>query len=482
MSIRSVKFNFLMNLLLTVTNFLFPLITFPYVSRILLPEGTGKVAFAYAIVSYFSIFASFGVANYGIRACAKVRDNKELLSKTVQEILGINLAITLFVYLVFSVCVIYIEPFQVESRLFWISSLNIILTILGVEWLYKGLEQYLYIAIRSIVFKLISLILVFTLIKSQDDYTIYAFIMILATVGSGIVNLFNLKRLINLKIYTDYQFKKHIKPMAVFFMTTIAVAFYVYVSVAILGIITDNEEVGYYDVAYRVRNVMVSIVTTLGAVLLPRLSYYVAHDMKDEFNRVINKSMNFVFLLSLPLVFFSFFFSESIIFILAGSDYLAANIPLKILSIIILIVGISNLTGIQMLIPLGKEKYLCYSVVLGAIINIILNYILIPKYGASGTALSIVVTELIILLFQVCALKRYISILFGGVSYIKIVVAICMALFLSFYVKYNMKAEYIAMFIITSTIFFGIYFLSLLMMKEKLVISLLLQIKSRLTK
>ena len=162
MKIRTLKFNFLMNMLLTVSNFLFPLITFPYISRVLSPIGTGKVAFAYSIVSYFSIFAAFGVSNYGIRACAQVRNDKENLSKTVQEILLINMVLMSFVYIVYFLGVIFIPELNAEKTLFLISGLNILFTIVGVEWLYKGIEQYFYITIRSIIFKLIAFFLVFT--------------------------------------------------------------------------------------------------------------------------------------------------------------------------------------------------------------------------------------------------------------------------------------------------------------------------------
>ena len=393
MKIRTLKFNFLMNMLLTVSNFLFPLITFPYISRVLSPIGTGKVAFAYSIVSYFSIFAAFGVSNYGIRACAQVRNDKENLSKTVQEILLINMVLMSFVYIVYFLGVIFIPELNAEKTLFLISGLNILFTIVGVEWLYKGIEQYFYITIRSIIFKLIAFFLVFTCVKTEADYSTYAFIIIFATVGSGIVNLYNLRKIIIIKCFSNYDFKRHLKPMMTFFITTIAVAFYVNVSVALLGFIQGNEEVGYYNAAYRIKDVMVSIVTSLGAVLLPRLSYYIENNMRDKFNDILSKSTQFIFILSLPLVVFCILFAKPSVLILAGSAYSGSIVPLQVLALIIFIVGLSNLTGIQMLIPLKKEKYLCYSVVIAAVINMVLNLILIPEYGAIGAAVSVMVAE-----------------------------------------------------------------------------------------
>lgn len=482
MKIRSVKFNFVMNMLLTVSNFLFPLITFPYVSRVLSPIGTGKVAFAYSIVSYFSIFAAFGVANYGIRACAQVRDNKEKLSKTVQEILLINLGLMSFVYLIYFLGVAFIPELKSEKTLFLISGLNILFTIVGVEWLYKGIEQYFYITVRSIIFKLLAFILVFTCVKTEEDYPIYAFIIIFATVGSGIVNLFNLRKIIIIKCFKNYNFKQHIKPMLTFFITTIAVAFYVNVSVALLGFIQGNEEVGYYNAAYRIKDVMVSIVTSLGAVLLPRLSYYIENNMQDKFNDIVSKSTRFIFVLSLPLVVFCILFAKPSVLILAGTAYSGSIIPLQILALIIFIVGLSNLTGIQMLIPLKKEKYLCYSVVIAAVINMVLNLILIPQYGAIGAAISVMTAEASILIYQVYILRSYSQVLFGGISYIRIIIALMLAIALSMWLNAYLSYNEVIVFLISASLFFICYFSFLLLSKEPFIFTILNQIKSKLIK
>ena len=482
MKIRTLKFNFLMNMLLTVSNFLFPLLTFPYVSRVLSPIGTGKVAFAYSIVSYFSIFAAFGVANYGIRACAQVRDNKEKLSKIVQEILLINMVLMSFVYIVYFLGIVFIPELKAEKTLFLISGLNILFTIVGVEWLYKGIEQYFYITIRSIIFKLIAFLLVFTCVKTEADYSAYAFIIILATVGSGVVNLYNLRKIITIKYFSNYDFKRHLKPMMTFFITTIAVAFYVNVSVALLGFIQGNEEVGYYNAAYRIKDVMVSIVTSLGAVLLPRLSYYIENNMWDKFNDILSKSTQFIFILSLPLVVFCILFAKPSVLILAGSAYSGSIVPLQVLALIIFIVGLSNLTGIQMLIPLKKEKYLCYSVVIAAVINMVLNLILIPEYGAIGAAVSVMVAESSILIYQIYILRAYSQVLFGGISYMRIIMALSLAISVSIWLNINLNYNEVIVFLVSASLFFICYLGILLLSKEPFIFTILNQIRSKLTK
>ena len=183
--LHSVKYNFIMNFILTASNFIFPLITFPYVSRILLASGNGKVNFAASVANYFMMVASLGIPTYGIRACAKVRDDKEALSKTVQEILIINFVTTALVTLTYLVCIFTVPKFAQDKILYLIEGINIVLNMLGVNWLYQALEQYDYITARSVVFKFISMILMFIFVQHQKDYRIYAAITVLAAVGSN---------------------------------------------------------------------------------------------------------------------------------------------------------------------------------------------------------------------------------------------------------------------------------------------------------
>ena len=170
---KSIKINFIMNMILTMSSFIFPLITFPYVSRILLPVGTGKVSFATSLISYFSMFAQLGIPTYGIRVCAKVRDNREELTRTVQELLTINLVMSVLSYIALFIVLTFVPRLQADKPLYIIMSFTIILTSIGMEWLYKALEQYMYITVRSVIFKFIALIAMFLLIHEQQDYVIY---------------------------------------------------------------------------------------------------------------------------------------------------------------------------------------------------------------------------------------------------------------------------------------------------------------------
>ena len=214
---KSLKLNFVMNSILTMSQFIFPLITFPYVSRILLPAGTGKVSFATSIVSYFTLFAQLGIPTYGIRACAKVRDDREELSKMVQELLIINLVMSALSYAVYFAAIYYVPRFRQDKELFLIIGLTIFFNAIGMEWLYKALEQYTYITVRSIIFKFIAIVAMFLMVHEQSDYVIYGGISILASSASNIFNFFHIHRYINIKPVGHYNFKKHLKAIVVFF-------------------------------------------------------------------------------------------------------------------------------------------------------------------------------------------------------------------------------------------------------------------------
>ena len=219
---KSVKLNFIMNAILTMSQFVFPLITFPYISRVLQPAGTGMVSFATSVVAYFCIFSQLGIPTYGIRACAKVRDDKETLSRTVQELFLINLIMCIFTYIAFFIALFTVPKFSQNKPLFLIISLTILFNAIGVEWLYKALEQYTYITIRSIIFKFVALIFMFLLVKQSNDTVVYGALSILAASASNIFNFFHVHKYIQLKPIGNYKFRRHLKAILIFFAMSCA--------------------------------------------------------------------------------------------------------------------------------------------------------------------------------------------------------------------------------------------------------------------
>ena len=282
----SLKLNFIMNAILTMSSFIFPLITFPYVSRILMPEGTGTVSFATSVVTYFALFAQLGIPTYGIRACAKVRDDREALTQTAQEIFLINCVMSILTYAVFFAVLFRVPKMQAEKPLFLVISLTIFFNMIGMDWLYKGLERYTYITVTSIIFKFIALLAMFALIHEKSDYVIYGGISIFAASASNVCNLMNVHKYINLKPMGHYQFGRHMQPIMVFFAMSCATTIYTNLDTVMLGFMKSNTDVGYYNAAVKIKNVLLAVVTSLGTVLLPRASYYVEHHEMEKFHEI----------------------------------------------------------------------------------------------------------------------------------------------------------------------------------------------------
>lgn len=473
MKIHSVKYNFIMNAILTVAGIIFPLITFPYISRVLLVEGSGKVAFATSVVTYFTMFASLGIPTYGVRACAIVRDNKEKLSKTVQELLIISGGTTLLTYIVFGISLFVIPEFAQDRTLLLIVGLGIGLNTIGVQWLYNALEQYSYITTCSILFKVIGMILMFLLVKESSDYQIYGGVYVIASFGSYVLNFICLRKFVTFQKTGTYQFKQHLKHIMVFFAMSAGASIYLNLDVVMLRFLQSNEAVGYYNAGIKVKTVLVTCVTSLGTVLLPRLSYYIETADKKAFQLMVGKAFRFVFVAaSAVTVYFSIFARESIL-LLSGEAFLPAVGPMMILMPTVLLIGLSNVTGIQILTPNGREREVMYSIWGGAILDFVLNLIVIPKFSANGAALSTLLAEGMVLLLQCWFLRDVLWSYIRQVQCWKIVIALAVASVMTIPVKIWIDSGVFVTLLVSAIVFFGGYAVVLLLLKEPFVSEIL---------
>ncbi len=431
---KSLKLNFVMNAILTMSQFVFPLITFPYVSRILLPIGTGKVSFATSIVSYFTLFAQLGIPTYGIRACAKVRDNREELSKMVQELFIINLMMSALAYVVYFAAIYYVPRFRQDKDLFLIVGLTIFFNAIGMEWLYKALEQYTYITVRSIIFKFIAIVAMFLMVHEQSDYVIYGGISILASSASNIFNFFHIHRYINIKPVGHYNFKKHLKAIVIFFAMSCATTIYTHLDTVMLGFIRTDADVGYYNAAVKIKTILVSIVTSLGVVLLPRASYYVEHSMMDEFYRITKKAINFVFLIATPMMIYFMLFAKEGVFFLSGDAYAGAIIPMQVIMPTLLFIAIGTLAA-----------------------------------------------EIAVFIVQYVALRGIIKEAYRQVHYVAIGSSVLAGGVLAVLIKRMQWGSFMTL-CASAIVFFGVYFLILTIAKESLVIEIENQLLGRIIK
>lgn len=478
---KSIKLNFIMNAILQISAFIFPLITFPYVSRILGPSGTGNVSFATSIVTYFALFAQLGIPTYGIRATARVRDDKKLLSKTVQEIFIINAVMCVLAYFVFFVVLNLVPKMYNDKVLFIIISSTILFNSVGMDWLYKGLEKYTYITFVSIIFKFIALILMFVCVHHKNDYVIYGAISIFAASASNICNLVNIHKLIYIKPIFNYEFTKHFRPIMIFFVMSCATTIYTNLDTVMLGFMKDNVEVGYYNAAIKIKNVLLGVVTSLGTVLLPRASYYIENNMYSEFKRIAGKALNFVVLISFPLCLYFILFAKEGVLFLSGDAYTEAILPMQILMPTLIFIGLTNIMGIQMLIPLGREKVVLYSEIAGAIVDLVINTILIPIMASSGAAIGTLVAEMVVWTVQYIALKEDVKEAYVKIRYLPIVIGLAISALFSMPIKLLGLSSFFTL-LLSAIVFFGIYLVVLTVAKEKLVNEIEFQILEKILK
>jgi len=398
---KSISKNYIYNTILKVLNIVFPMVTFPYIARILNASGIGKINFSVSIISYFILISRIGIPMYGIRECAKHRDDKEKLTKTVQEILIINFGSLILTLILFYIILFNSAILINYKDILLILSINIVSTSIGIEWFYQAVEEYKYITLRNIFVKVVSLILIFLLIRDESDYNLYAFILVISVSLSYIYNFIHSRNYINLfKRYSSYDFKRHIKPILLLFAMSVSVSIYTNLDKVMLGILSGDEAVGYYTSANKMIKSIIVLVTSLGTVLLPRISYYIKNNQIEEVNRLINKSLNFILLMAIPAAIGVFMLAKSIIIIFAGGEYMEAITTIKILSPVIIVIAIGNLFGVQILISYGKEKLTLISTSIGAISNFLLNFLLIPQFQHNGAALSTLIAEFLVMITQ----------------------------------------------------------------------------------
>ena len=480
MKIKSVKFNFIMNFILTASSVIFPLLTAPYIFRVLLPVGNGRVAFAESTITLFMTVAALGIPTYGIRACAKVRDDKEKLSKTVQELLIINGVTTGLTYLAFIGMLLWVPAFKEESTLLFIISIGMLLNVVGVNWLYSALEQYAYITVRTLVFRVISIAMIFLWVRKPEDYILYAVINLFAGSGANILNFLNIRKFVSLKKQGKYDFRPHLKPIMVFFATSAAISIYINLDVTLLKLLSGSEETGQYAAAIKIKTILVSLVTSLGTVLLPRLSHYYEKGKLEEFRKRIGQAFNFVFLIAAPLsIYFMLFASEAVLFV-SGGDYVGAIRPMIIMMPTVFFIGLSNVTGIQMLTPMNQEKKVLISIICGAGIDLVLNILLDAKMGATGAAIAVLSAEFAVLLVQCVYLRKDLKACVKEVSARKILVALGMSVVAVVVLKMVVELQIFVMLCVSAMVFFGVYGGMLLVQRERFVWGMVENLRKRL--
>lgn len=403
----SIKRNIVLNFINVATSLIFPIITFPYAARILTPEGIGIINFYQSIIGYIVLFASLGIPLYGVREVAKYRDDIKYRNKTTVELFLLSIILSLFGYIVIYVLSIYI--IHEHSNIFYALSFTIFFTAIGVQWFYQAIEDFKYITIRTVLIRVLSVIGLFVFVHDKSDLLNYAYIIVFATVGNNIINFIYLRKYIFAYFprWKEINIAKHIKPILYIFALNIITSLYTSLNVIMLGFMGNNEMVGYYSAGNKMSHIVLTAIASMSTVMLPKLSNLYGQGNLTEFNRLTQKCYNTVLAFSLPCIVGILVLAKPITLIFCGADFAPAISVLRWTSPIVSLIALSNLIGIQILYPQGKEKIVIISTMGGAIINILFNIVLIPVFQEDGVAISTCISELIVLLIQIYVGRKY---------------------------------------------------------------------------
>lgn len=393
----TIQKNFFYNSILSVTQVLFPLIVFSYVARVIEPVGIGKVAFVESICRYAILIAALGIPIYGVREVAKLKEDNFKLSKLCSELISIHLISSLFISLVYLILVLTTPRLSDHLNFYLIGLLMIFSNIFSIEWYFQGIEDFKFITIRTLLVRIITTVLVFFMVTKPEHSFSFFLLTVFTNVTISAINLWHANKKIAIKLTFNYKnLKQHLTPLLLIFSTTISISIYVLLDTIMLGFLSDEKSVGFYSMALKISKIPLLFVSALGVVLIPQLSFSFNNNDMARFNMLITKSINFVITFAFPIIFYMLGVSDTLILIFAGEPFLGASLSLKILSSLVLLIGLSNIFGMQILTPMGKDKYLTYSVLFGTVFSISLNYFIIPLFQEIGAVITNVITEIIV--------------------------------------------------------------------------------------
>lgn len=395
---KSVKLNAIFNGILKGGLVFLPLITFPYITRTLQADNYGKLSFCYSIICYFELLAGLGINSYAVREGSAYRNERIKFDKFASEIYSINLIASLFSYSLLVLLIYLWKPSVEYVRLLAVYSIEIFSTTISVEWIYNIFEEYFYIAIRTLSLQAIKILLIFTLIKNQDDYYMSAVIDALFFLIIGLFNHIRVRKFAKLRLTLSLNLKKHIKPIMVLFANTLMVTIYVNSDITMLGIIQSENITGIYRVSAKIYGAVKAMLNGMVVVAIPRLALYINSGKKRDYNKLINKVINAMIILVTPTIVGLVMISRNIIMVISGEGYISGVPSLIILCIALGFAMVSNLLLNAVLILFNREYSALKATAVSSLVNIVLNLILIPRMSLNGAAFTTLFSEAIVML------------------------------------------------------------------------------------
>lgn len=452
----SIKKNAVLNVIKQACSILFPLITYPYVSRVLGSTSYGIYSFADSIVSYAVLIAGLGISTYAIREGSPIRDNQKKINQFSSEIFSINVISTIVAYLLLFFSIFVSTKIMADRNVIFVRSIMIILTTIGVDWINNIYEDFSYITIRYIVFQTISLVLMFAFVRSTRDILIYTFITVIAAAGGNVLNVFYVRKYVRIK-FVLRGLSKHIKPIIILFANNVAVAIYVNSDITMLGFYVTNSQVGIYALASKIYNLAKLMINALIIALMPRLSYII--NDKEKYQQYAKVILKYLVVISLPIVSGFVFLSKQIIFLVGSEEYISGAFSLGILAFAIIGAIGGSFFSNCILIEHKEENFILIATSISAFLNIALNFLLIPKFGINGAALTTLIAETIACILEAFYAKRYVPLrkLFSGEMIYSIIGSLLVAIIC--YLTTSVVNDSVVSLIIAGVLSIGIYIL-----------------------
>jgi O-antigen/teichoic acid export membrane protein len=404
----SIKRNFFYSGILAVSNYLFPFLTFPYISRVLGVDNLGKCSFVDGIVGYFLLFASLGIGAVGIREIAKCKDDKGKLEGVFSSLLLFNFITTIIVSVIYVAMILFLTKFEGYRELLFIGLAKIISSLFLIEWFYAGIENFKFITSRSIIIRAIYVVLIFILVREPDDYKVYFFLTVAITVINAVINIYYSRRFVRFS-FKDLAVTKFIKPVITMGIYSLLTYMYTSFNVIYLGLSSGDREVGYYTTATKIYTILLSVFTAFTTVMLPRISQMVVQKKEKEIQILIDKSYDALFLLSIPIIFICTSLAPHVVAIIAGDGFRGAIVPMMIVMPLILIIGIAQILIIQILMPFSNDRTIFINSLIGAIVGIAFNIILVTRFHSTGSAIALLLSELAVVISANYFVRKYIN-------------------------------------------------------------------------
>lgn len=406
---KKTKLNFLYQIIYQVLIIIVPLVTAPYISRVLGPDNIGKYSYYYSIVNYFVIFGMLGLNTYGNRSIAMVRDNQEEVNKTFSELFFIHLIISSIVLLCSFTLIAFIPGDEI--LLYLINILYIVASVFDINWLYYGLEDIKNIVFKNLIIKLLSTIIIFLFVKQPNDLWVYCLSLAGSQIIGTLILWLGLRKRVRIQFVNFKQIIKHLKPLLILFLPVIAINLYKYMDKLMLYWFNTSKETGFYENAEKIVTIPNSILGAVGLVMLPYCSNLAAKNRITLLKKQIQETLKIILFFSIPLAFglAAIAFEFSILYF--GSDFSECGILISLLCFTIYPLCISNIIRSQYLMPLKRDKEFNVSLFFGALFNIIFNLMLIPILNAVGAVIGTIIAEFVVCITQIIFVRKELNII-----------------------------------------------------------------------